>query len=328
MDLNLSPCPVCGHTSELTRGEMYDDRYGYPGTFDLLRCKDCGHKFLRHALADADLVRLYTDYYPRRNFSLNDFHPLPVAKGFKSWLNGDFRAYSVVPKGVTVLDIGCGYCESLAYHTDRGCRVFGVEADQNAVSVANHFGFNLHSGTFSAANYVPGSFDYVTMDQVIEHVIDPSKTLAEIAAVLKPGGVLALTTPNSTGLGAHCFGKKWINWHTPYHLHHFSRDSLHRLAERTGFRIVKLRTLTSSAWLYFQWLHSLQFPKPGQVSSFWCSGTATPAPSRFKIRFFTLLHRLWLDRIMTRILDMLGVGDNWLVVMVKVPEAPDSDRRS
>jgi hypothetical protein len=31
---------------------------------------------------------------------------------------------------------------------------------------------------------------------------------------------------------------------------------------------------------------------------------------------------------MTRILDMLGVGDNWLVVMVKVPEAPDSDRRS
>lgn len=310
-------CPICKSDAHSKYSDLYDDRYAYPGLFKLLKCRDCGHQFLHHNFSNSDLTNLYTNYYPRKTFSLADFRPLQEAKGFRSWLEGDYRAYSVVPRDVRILDIGCGFCESLAYHSNRGCTAYGVEADENAATVARIYGFNLHVGTFDGQNYETNFFDYVTMDQVVEHLVNPIKTLKEIYRILKPGGILALTTPNATGFGAHFFGKKWINWHVPYHLHHFSRKSLQHAARQSGFRITKIRTLTSSSWLYFQWMHSLDIPTPGCPSTFWSPHAQVDGGHKQIKRFYRLLHKLFIDRILTRIFDLLGIGDNWLVIMVK-----------
>lgn len=81
------------------------------------------------------------------------------------------------------------------------------------------------------------------MDQVIEHVTNPLDILTGINSILKPNGICILSTPNSNGWGAKIFGKKWINWHAPYHLHHFSKQSIEILSKRAGFEIESIKPL-------------------------------------------------------------------------------------
>lgn len=316
---NESPhCAICSSSKMSGKFELYDDRYGYPGSFPLVACTRCGHKLLVGEFTPDLMRKLYTDYYPRSTFELDRYRPSPAAKGFISWLNGERRlAYSWVPENVRVLDIGCGFGESLGYHTARGCDVYGVEADENIRRVADKFGFKVHVGLFDPDLCNANFFDYVTMDQVIEHMTDPLKTMRGIAKVLKPGGMAIVSTPNASGWGAKLFGRRWINWHAPYHIQHFSPSSMIMAAEQAGLSMEKMKTITSSEWLYYQWIHLFTYPKMSQPSPFW----STSAVRSFKVKIIfgilTLIHWTKMNHVITRFFDALGIGDNYLFFLRK-----------
>ena len=182
--------------------ESWDMAHGYPGTFPVWQCKACGHMYLIGNFTPEMLTDMYSNYYPRAQFDVGQYKPYPERTGFLSWLDGDDAScHRWVPKNVRVLDIGCGYCETLGYHKARGCEVWGCEADENVRKIANKFGFNVHIGLFDPSQYEPESFDYVTMDQVLEHLVDPLKTLREINGILKPGGKFIAAVPNLSALG-------------------------------------------------------------------------------------------------------------------------------
>jgi hypothetical protein len=142
--------------------------------------------------------------------------------------------------------------------------------------------------------------------------------MKSIAKVLQVGGIAILSTPNADGWGARLFGRLWINWHTPYHLHFFSRKSMAIAAEKAGLVLEQTKTITSSEWLHFQWCHMLTFPKPGQPSQYWL-----PVPGyRFEAtgRYLPakLIRRTKLNHVITRFFDLCGIGDNRLFFLRKV----------
>src|SRR4051812_42549858 len=204
-------CQICGGPMTIHLTKMHDDRYGYPGSFDMHRCSACGHVCVMCMFSAAELSRLYTNYYPRANFDIKN-HRIPrESRGVRSWLSGEkSAAFRWVPHGVRVLDIGCGLCETLAYHAARGCDAYGVEADENVGRIAEHFRYKVHVGLFDATKFQADFFDYVTLDQVIEHVDDPQRVMRGVAHVLKPGGTAIVSTPNPEGWGVRLFGRKWI----------------------------------------------------------------------------------------------------------------------
>lgn len=311
-------CPVCCSNSLNSFLELYDDRYGYSGKSSLFRCNSCGHKFLNINFSPELLQKLYTNYYPRSNFDLGQYRPSPEVKGFRAWLNGEKRsAYCWVPKNVRVLDIGCGFGETLGYHESRGCDVYGVEADENIRRVAEKFGFKVHVGLFDPDNYEPDFFDYVTLDQVIEHVTDPLATMRGIAKVLKPGGMAILSTPNANGWGAKLFGRRWINWHAPYHSQHFSRASMTIAAEQAGFTIERIKSITSSEWLYYQWIHLCTYPEMGEPSLFWSANSTSSFRLKVFFKILARLHQAKMNHIITRFFDIFGVGDSILFFLRK-----------
>ena len=304
-------------------GIFFDDRYAYPGIFTSMRCRECGHAFIQHDFTPEQLADMYSNYYPRTNFDLDMHQPYKEQVGISAWLDGvKSSAFRWVPENVRVLDIGCGFGETLGYHMARGCDAYGVEADENIRRVADKFGYKVHVGLFDANLYEPDFFDYVTMDQVLEHVTDPLGTLKGVVRVLKPGGIAVVSFPNANGWGAKVFGRRWINWHAPYHLQFYSDESLKRLASEAGLEIVESRTITPSAWLHFQWIHLITYPKQGEPSKFW-AGSACGKPVEFPLvqrlmmRIAGLVHRLKLNHLATRLFDALGVGDNRLVLLRK-----------
>jgi 2-polyprenyl-6-hydroxyphenyl methylase/3-demethylubiquinone-9 3-methyltransferase len=114
---------------------------------------------------------------------------------------GDIRAAKPLD-GKSALDIGCGaglVCEPLAR---LGADVTGVDATPENVSVAathaEAVGLDIRymAGELGALNI--GQFDLVTCLEVVEHVADKPTFLAQVAAALKPDGLLVLSTPNRT----------------------------------------------------------------------------------------------------------------------------------
>ena len=298
---------------------MYDDRFGYPGLFPLRTCRACGHGYLGNSnFSDQQIRQLYSDYYPRRSMKVEDYRPHVERRGFSAWLDGArASAFRWVPRGVRVLDVGSGFGQALGYHVARGCEVWGVESDENALRVAERHGFNVRIGVFNADDFPAAHFDVVTMDQVIEHMRDPVATMEGIRTVLKPGGVAVLSTPNAAGWGARVFGRRWINWHTPYHLHFFSRGSMGIAAKRAGLESRSLGTITPSAWLHYQLIHLATRRAPQQASPFWSGKGGYTLSDRIVLKGASLLHRSRITHLVTRAFDATGLGDSQLFELRK-----------
>lgn len=311
-------CPVCEQAHTVARRRVHDDRYGYPGEYSLFECLGCGHTSLAGTFSPEALGDLYSNFYPRSSLQLEDFRPYEEVSGFGAWCEGEMSSpFRWVPRNVRVLDIGCGFGETLGYHEARGCEAYGVEADENIRRVADRFGYKVRVGLFDAAEFEPNYFDFVTMGQVIEHVADPMAVLRGVERVLKPGGVAVLSTPNAGGWGARLFRARWAHWHAPYHLQFFTVRSMKLAAERAGLVLERSKTITPSAWLRFQWIHLATRPTPGQASPFWSGKGSLTLLQRAAIRLVSIADQLKLNQLLTRLMDALRLGDNRLYFLRK-----------
>jgi len=107
-----------------------------------------------------------------------------------------------VGKGARLVDIGCGDgALSGVISMELGCQVAGVDPSDAAIRFATEeFDRRGLAGQFVRADgyrypFPDGAFDAAVCSDVIEHVQDPAALLAEIRRLLKPGGVLVLSTP-------------------------------------------------------------------------------------------------------------------------------------
>jgi 2-polyprenyl-3-methyl-5-hydroxy-6-metoxy-1,4-benzoquinol methylase len=283
-------------------------------------CRHCRHGFIDHTFLSHELENLYSQYYPRSNLSISDYKPSALRSDLIGWLNGEARsAFAHVPANVRVLDIGCGFAQSIGYHKSRNCDAYGVEADENVKKVIDKYAFNIKLGLFNYKDYQESYFDYITMDQVLEHIQDPVFMLRGVSKILKNEGKVIISIPNFNGWGVKFFGKKWINWHIPYHLHHYSKTSIRKLADSSGLEVESIKTITCSEWLNYQWHSIATYPRRGDKSVFW-SPTIKHQYKFWQIvcfKFLSLIHKLKINHIFTRFFDFLGLGDNLLVILKK-----------
>ena len=309
-------CPICKNRDVQFEYDLYDDRYGYPSKYQLYKCRFCNHQFLKNEFSPEDLIDLYSKYYPRSQFKVERYRPHEHKEGVKAWFDGVYSsAFRWVPRNVRILDIGCGFCETIGYHQNRGCEAYGVEADENARRVADRYHFNVKIGLFDPNDYEPSFFDYVTLDQVIEHVLDPIQTLNGIARILKPGGKVILSTPNAKGWGSKIFRELWINWHIPYHLQFFSKSSIKIAANMAGLDLEHYKTITNPNWLHYQLIHLISHPENGIPSKFWNNTGSYNSYQKLFIKIFDNLNFLKTYHLLTKGMDLFNMGDNLLITL-------------
>ena len=318
----IIPCPVC--YSEQTRFlfEGWDLQFGYPESGLVYQCRDCGHLFTAGNLTPEQLTDMYTNFYPRAKFDVDDYEPHKEKKGFFYWLDGEEgHAYRHVPKNMRVLDIGCGYCETLGYHKARGCDVYGVEADENARQIAEKFGLNVEIGPFDPKKFEPESFDYVTMDYVLEHIVDPLSFLIDVKKVLKPGGKLIAVFPNPKAIGRYFFGRYWNEWHLPFHRHFFTRRSIEILAKHAGYEIERLKSATDSSLLLSNWARLFCLGKKGQKAPDVGLGFGEifedSMKRRWDVKFYLFLKKIRFLSLSMRMADLIGWGNHHLLIIRK-----------
>jgi SAM-dependent methyltransferase len=147
------------------------------------------------------------------------------------------------PRG-RLLDVGCAYGFLLEVARARGWDVAAVEpATAVAAQVSARFGIPVPRD-LAAAAHPDASFDAVTLWDVIEHLPEPRAELAEVARVLKPGGLCSVVTPDIDSLAARLLGRRWEEVQKlPEHVCFFGRASLGRLLEASGLRPIAWGTV-------------------------------------------------------------------------------------
>jgi SAM-dependent methyltransferase len=148
-----------------------------------------------------------------------------------------------------LLDVGSGNGRFLHKMRRLGWEVLGIENDPRAV-VASRRGYDVPviASTLEEANLRGQSFDAITLRHTIEHVYAPLGLLAECRRLLRPGGTVAVLTPNVESLAHRFFGPCWRGLEPPRHLHLFSPGSLTKTAEAAGLTVKSVTTSARAAY--------------------------------------------------------------------------------
>jgi 2-polyprenyl-3-methyl-5-hydroxy-6-metoxy-1,4-benzoquinol methylase len=146
--------------------------------------------------------------------------------------------------GKRLLDVGCANGFFLEAAAARGFDVRGVEFSPVAISLARpDMRECIVCGDVNTLLKEEAvQFDIVCAFDIIEHVQDPSKFLSEIRKILVPGGVLALSTPDTGHFLRYVMASKWPMLQPMQHTVLFSRPGLAALLKSSGYVDVAVET--------------------------------------------------------------------------------------
>jgi 2-polyprenyl-3-methyl-5-hydroxy-6-metoxy-1,4-benzoquinol methylase len=148
-----------------------------------------------------------------------------------------YRYTLLLVTGVRVLEVGCGEGYGTALLGTAARDVLGVDYDALTVAhaAATYPTVRFARGNLAALPVASGAVDVLASLQVIEHVWDHAEFLGECRRVLRPDGLLLVTTPNrltfSPGRDAPL---------NPFHTKEFSAAELASLLAGCGFEVTSV----------------------------------------------------------------------------------------
>jgi 2-polyprenyl-3-methyl-5-hydroxy-6-metoxy-1,4-benzoquinol methylase/glycosyltransferase involved in cell wall biosynthesis len=219
-------CPACANGSAVYIGTGRDE-------IRLRRCRSCGLAFHKEFSNSSEIGDFYGHYYREENMAFSSI----TESRFRSLMDS-FQSYR---ESGRILDVGCGAGHLLKVAMDCGWRAYGTEIAAGAFDQLARLGVDAYHGELQSARYSDGFFDVVYCSEVIEHLLDPVSFLEESARILRPGGLLYLTTPNFNSLSRRLLGLEWRVFGKE-HVCYFTPASLSRALRQAGFMAIRART--------------------------------------------------------------------------------------
>jgi SAM-dependent methyltransferase len=201
----------------------------------VVRCRGCGLHYVSPRPAGEELADLYA--------SVED----PV---YQDEMDGRMRMFRRNVRNLNrhaqkgrVLDVGCSIGIFLNLAKQDGWSIAGLEPSQWCVERGRKlfgYGEEVQVGGYHHLADRGESYEAVTLWDVLEHVDDPLDALKACGAVLKPGGVLGLSTVDIGSLYAQLMGRRWP-WLMKMHLYYFDRRTIRRYLDMAGFDVLEIR---------------------------------------------------------------------------------------
>jgi 2-polyprenyl-3-methyl-5-hydroxy-6-metoxy-1,4-benzoquinol methylase len=142
-----------------------------------------------------------------------------------------FRRYVGGP-GRRVLDLGCRDGSLSRAYAD-GNEIVGVDADREALAAAAQLGIETRWADLDEPlDFADASFDVVVAGELLEHLRDPHRVVADVRRVLRPAGTFVASVPNAYRLKNRLrflLGRGPED--DPTHLHMFAPDDVRALLE-------------------------------------------------------------------------------------------------
>ena len=245
----VKPCPICKSQRFVAAASgadwaarADDDRrqvlavareHGWTPDFHINRCDDCGFLALSPMPDAAWLGRFYGGYYAS---------PAYDAKRHRKIRRSRRRLARLAPfvQGGDFLDVGCNLGFACAAASDAGYQATGIDLDAEAIARATDDFPACRFETADLPDFAarhPAAFDLVHCAAVIEHLTDVRPFAEALGRVLRPGGILFVTTPDAGHFRRPRDLLDWPEVKPPEHLCWFTRTSLARLMDDHGLSV-------------------------------------------------------------------------------------------
>jgi len=240
-------CPLCGAldfslrypASRGARETMTEKHFRCTSTYlsrhgDIVQCNRCHLLFSNPQLDPNQVLEIYR--------AVEDpLYQEEAAAREQTFARSLYQLQKLtVPPG-KLLDVGCYTGVFMKLAAAKGWTVTGVELSVWAAAIARQAGYGpVHSLTLEAAGLELASFDVITLWDVIEHLSHPAAMLKHVHGLLKPGGIVAISTHLVDSFAARLLGSRYP-FFMDMHLVHFSRPTLNRMLSECGFEVLTYR---------------------------------------------------------------------------------------
>lgn len=149
------------------------------------------------------------------------------------------------PRDIHVVDVGCSRGQFVAAAIASGYRAEGVEPAPRIAEAARAAGVPVRTGLLEEQGFADNTFDALTLFEVIEHLSTPLPLLAECRRVLKPGGILLISTANAASWTAAAMGAHWDYFDMERdggHISFYNPRSIAQLAANARFEVARVDT--------------------------------------------------------------------------------------
>ncbi len=205
-----------------------------------MRCPSCALLFRRDLPAQVDLDEIYgLEYFKGGAAGYLDYladeevHRLSARRRLDA-------LELVAPRG-KLIDVGAAAGFFVDEARARGWDASGIDVSEPMVDWGRReLNAPLERRTLAAAQLPDGAFDAVTMWDYIEHAIDPAADLRYAHELLRPGGILALSTGDAATLVARVSGSRWHLLTPRHHNFFFTAATLTQLLEQSRFEVASL----------------------------------------------------------------------------------------
>lgn len=225
-----SCCPICGKSVLKCKFTIND--------FTIVQCRSCKLMFVKEQLSQQEL-----DYHYCKAADGMDVDEDCVYLDKENVENLKYyyrNLRSFIQKRILtgkILDIGC----NAGYFLDvmKGFECYGIDRSPSHGEIAKKkYGDNIFIGTFENYKAPDFLFDCISLQDVLDHMVDPLKVLKTCNKLLKPNGILIVKVHDISCLYARITGKNFYALLPPLHLFYFNRTSLAMALKKASFKIV------------------------------------------------------------------------------------------
>lgn len=274
MHFLYTPCPVCKETRARHIISAQDNLTGFHGWFNIVSCFSCNTLYTQPTCSESHIHYFYPSTYQpyglvsrsAKNSSRKEF----LYQIISSITLGRVRMPRYVDQRYmarcqSFLDYGCSNGNYLL-SINPSIHKLGVEFNHDLIESVRQVGhIDIYSNTECKYVFKAKQFQIISAWMVLEHLPNPSETLADFRKWLDDEGCLVLSVPDAGCVIRKIFGKYSYDLQVPTHITHFTVRSLRYLLSINGFSVVSIRYQPDSKTLLFSLAQVSEVLFPGSI---------------------------------------------------------------
>jgi len=205
--------------------------------YEIAHCSQCQALWQRYILNSQGMSQLYEHWISvEESFSKKSHGEYELFAKYANEMSVIHALFNRKPSTIDVLDFGMGWGYWCRMAAAFNYRVSGFEISKQRIEYAQNSGIKV---VLDMQSLMSMKFDFINMEQVLEHLPQPLETLKLLKTLLKPEGVLRISVPNGCDGIDKLQEPNWCAKKDAFqpleHINIFTHESLKNSAKYAGF---------------------------------------------------------------------------------------------